>query len=563
MANRINSTCVWLVGIISLGILLKAGLLISGAFPFNSDEAIVGLMGRHILAGERPIFFYGQAYMGSLDAFIVAAFFKLFGQAVWVIRFVQTLLFTFTIFSTFWLGKVIFNSDKTGLLAAALVAVPAVNVTLYTTVSLGGYGEALLLGNLILLIAIWIAKESDPQGLPAICLAEKKITYSPRDSNIFGKFWIPTLIFGFLIGLGLWTNGLTLVYSGPAIFYVFLKRWKTGAVRDWRRVSGDLAAVLAAFIVGSFPVWIYMVKMGPDALFREYLGSAVAVETGSWLAQAINHFINFLLLGVTAILGMRPPWAVTWLILPLAPLVLIFWGWAIAYVVKIIIKRKEVWGEMLLLTGVLAIVVLGFVATPFGNDPSGRYFLPFGVILALVAAGKINSMKMKWGRWHWGLAFLLFTYYLAGNMQCAITAPQSFTTQFDASTIIDHRYDNQLIQFLKDNNEVRGYANYWITYPIAFLSNEELIFTPRLPYHQDFRYTSRDDRYSPYDAMVAASGQVAIITAHFQALDDQIRRTLISEDITWKEKVIGDYRVFYNLSKPIRPGEFRFVMPGS
>jgi hypothetical protein len=36
--------------------------------PFNSDEAIVGLMARHMLQGERPLFFYGQAYLGSLDA---------------------------------------------------------------------------------------------------------------------------------------------------------------------------------------------------------------------------------------------------------------------------------------------------------------------------------------------------------------------------------------------------------------------------------------------------------------------------------------------------------------
>ncbi len=50
-------------------------------------------MARHILGGERPIFFYGQAYMGSLDAWLVAAGFWFFGQQVWVIRFVQILLY--------------------------------------------------------------------------------------------------------------------------------------------------------------------------------------------------------------------------------------------------------------------------------------------------------------------------------------------------------------------------------------------------------------------------------------------------------------------------------------
>ena len=68
----------------------KAILLSLNSFPFNSDEAIVALMARHILAGERPVFFYGQAYMGSLDAYLVAAGFAIFGQSVWVIRLVQS-----------------------------------------------------------------------------------------------------------------------------------------------------------------------------------------------------------------------------------------------------------------------------------------------------------------------------------------------------------------------------------------------------------------------------------------------------------------------------------------
>jgi len=40
--------------------------------PFNADEAIVALMARHINQGNIPVFFYGQAYMGSLDPMLVA-----------------------------------------------------------------------------------------------------------------------------------------------------------------------------------------------------------------------------------------------------------------------------------------------------------------------------------------------------------------------------------------------------------------------------------------------------------------------------------------------------------
>ena len=78
--------------IITLGVALKAALLVYGVVPFNSDEAIVALMARHILRGERPTFFYGQAYMGSLDAWLVAGAFSLLGESVLAIRVVQVLL---------------------------------------------------------------------------------------------------------------------------------------------------------------------------------------------------------------------------------------------------------------------------------------------------------------------------------------------------------------------------------------------------------------------------------------------------------------------------------------
>ena len=67
----------------------KAFLLVRDVVPFNADEAVVALMARHILQGARPIFFYGQAYMGSLDAYLVAAGFLIFGEQVWVVRLIQ------------------------------------------------------------------------------------------------------------------------------------------------------------------------------------------------------------------------------------------------------------------------------------------------------------------------------------------------------------------------------------------------------------------------------------------------------------------------------------------
>ncbi|MEA2007510.1 MAG: hypothetical protein U9O54_00140, partial [Chloroflexota bacterium] len=93
---------------------MKVWLILSGSLPFNADEAVVALMARHITQGELPIFFYGQVYMGSLDALLVALGFQIFGEQIWVLRLIQSLLYLGTVLTTFQLGKIAFSSRENG-----------------------------------------------------------------------------------------------------------------------------------------------------------------------------------------------------------------------------------------------------------------------------------------------------------------------------------------------------------------------------------------------------------------------------------------------------------------
>lgn len=509
----------------------KGWLLLWGVVPFNSDEAVVALMARHILQGERPVFFYGQAYMGSLDAFLVAGSFWVFGQQVWVVRLVQVLLYLGVLWTTAQIGKVAFGSRAVGWIAAALLAIPTVNVTLYTTASLGGYGEALLIGNVLLLLSFELVR-------PA--------------ARFRGWGWG---LWGGLAGLGLWANGLTLVYTIPCAVYVIFCL----ARRGWRSVGGFTAAAGVGFLVGALPWWAYAAAHGPQALLTELLGKAVAVEQVTWLARTADHLVNFLLLGLTVIFGMRPPWAVTWLVLPLLPLILFFW-----VAVIIFWARQAAWpgahrGAYLLLAGVAGVLLAGFLFTPFGVDPSGRYFLPLAVPLALTAAQAIHTIALRPGsRWPWlaaGLVMVVIVYQGGGTLQSARRDPPGLTTQFYAPTIVDHRADGKLVNFLHEQGETRGYTTYWVAYPLAFESAETLIFVPRLPYHLDLRYTPRDDRYPPYTALVAASPQTAYITAGNAPLDTYLRAQFQMLGVTWREQVINDYRVYYHLSRGVQPTE--------
>jgi 4-amino-4-deoxy-L-arabinose transferase-like glycosyltransferase len=547
MKLRVRSKYTLILGLLILAASWKTALLVANVFPFNSDEAVVALMARHILQGERPVFFYGQAYMGSLDAYLIALGFRLLGEGVWVIRLVQVVLYSGFIVSLIWLGIEGLGSIESGMLAALLLAAPTVNMTLYTTVTLGGYGEALILGNLVLICALRITKS---------------IVTGPGDQRNPRPLYFWSILFGLFSGLGLWTLGLTIVYVVPAGLFILWKIFDRRFEGDrWKTAIQFTGAAVIGIFAGASPWWIYAAQHGPASLLGELLGSAVAVEQTSFLARAGQHLINLLLLGIPVTIGMRPPWNVTWLALPLAPFVLAGWVGVGIYTVKAIRQGKPAARFMALLCGIAILLALAFIFTPFGTDPSGRYFLPVNVVFALLAAEAIRSFPYPGAAWKPGLIGLALAFNLVGTLQCTAQNPPGITTQFNPETVIDHRYDGELAQFLLSHGETRGYSDYWLSYPLAFQTGEQLIFPPLLPYHRDLRYTARDDRYAPYDELVKQSTRAAYISTNHPALDDALRSGFNRLGITWKEQVIGDYLVFYQLSSPVTPQQIVEIAP--
>jgi len=516
----------------------KIWLVGRDAFPFNADEAVVALMGKHILAGERPVFFYGQAYMGSLDAFLVAVGFKLLGPHVWVIRLIQGLLYLGVLVTTWLVGRNGFSSERIGWVAAGLMAIPTVNMTLYTTVSLGGYGEALLLGNLIFLCALRI----DYHG---------KI----RPGSVAWGWWG---IFGVLSGVGLWAFGLTLIYTIAAGIFLIVRR-APFPKQSWKDFSAGVGVASLGFAVGSAPWWLFAYQNGIGALILELTGSAVAVEGGDFLGRLGQHLINYLLLGVPAWWGLRPPWEVRWLGLALLPFVILIWSAVLVIAWRGLRQKPEHRPGLLLMWIFLGVHALAFLFTSFGVDPSGRYFIPLTIPLVLFASSALERLPDRLVRLGWLVLGVLIVYQAIGTWQSAMRMPPGITTQFGPETIVDHRSMPGLIDFLKEQGETRGYTNYWVAYPLAFLSNEELIFVPRLPYHLDFRYTARDDRYPVYTSMVHSSDQVAYITTRHPALEERLRSGFTQAGIQWMEAEIGDYHVFYRLSRPVSPEQLELI----
>ena len=111
---------VWMSVLVAVA--YKLFLLAYNTVPFNGDEGVVALMARHILQGERPIFFYGQAYLGSTDAWLVAFSFSIFGQSVFAIRIVQIALFAATVLTTYLVARKLGLREWAARIAPRLLA---------------------------------------------------------------------------------------------------------------------------------------------------------------------------------------------------------------------------------------------------------------------------------------------------------------------------------------------------------------------------------------------------------------------------------------------------------
>ncbi|MBE2268176.1 MAG: glycosyltransferase family 39 protein [Anaerolinea sp.] len=179
-----------LVIVLLIAFIGRAVLLASDTVSFHSDEAVVALMARHILQGERPVFFYGQAYMGSLDAWLVAVGFSLFGESVLTIRLVQSALYLLIVASSYWVAWRLSRRVLIATIAALVIALPSVLLAVYTTATLGGYNETLLLGNLLLLLGY-------------------DVTHEHRHS------WWRWAALGLAAGVGWWSNGLIVAFALP------------------------------------------------------------------------------------------------------------------------------------------------------------------------------------------------------------------------------------------------------------------------------------------------------------------------------------------------------------
>ncbi|MGZ3627957.1 MAG: hypothetical protein ACXVDN_09855 [Ktedonobacteraceae bacterium] len=227
--------------IIALATLLRISLIALGWPHSNADEGTMGLMAMHILnKGEHPIFFYGQHYMGTLEAYLGSVFFYLFGISIFSLRLGPVLFFSLFLVNMYLLTSLLYTK-KFALITLIILTLGSSIMLDTELVALGGYPELLFFGSLSLLLSSWLALSHDQ--------------YAPPRKKIL-RLLVYTC-WGLVCGLGFWSDFLMLGFILLSGLFLLLFCWK-------EILKGAALFLVLGLAVGAFPLIVYNLKAPPN-----------------------------------------------------------------------------------------------------------------------------------------------------------------------------------------------------------------------------------------------------------------------------------------------------------
>src|ERR1700674_5724424 len=134
------------IAIAATTIAARLPFLLHASRFFDSDEAVEGLMARHVLRGEHPVFLWGQRYKGVPEVYLSSAVLHWTSSAatsvVAVVALKAVTLACFAVFVclNFWLLTRLFNRRISWIATSLLIVCPP-SLTLW---SLSGSAEIVM-----------------------------------------------------------------------------------------------------------------------------------------------------------------------------------------------------------------------------------------------------------------------------------------------------------------------------------------------------------------------------------------------------------------------------------
>jgi 4-amino-4-deoxy-L-arabinose transferase-like glycosyltransferase len=259
----------WLVLVAAgaaVGIVLRIWVLASPIGGLDGDEAVWGLMARHVLDGELPIFFWGQSYGGTQETLLTAAVFALAGSGTLTVRLVAMALFALAALLVWRVGRRTVG-EPAARLGAVLFWIGPSYLVWKSTRAHGFYGAVLVLALAVLLLALRLRDGAGERDLAGLGLA---------------------------VGLGWWATPQIAFVAAPLLAWLAWRR------RDLLRRGWIVFAAAAA---GASPWLVWTLRHGSQSVESPF------GDTGTYL----DHLRTFFYATLPQALGVRAPFTLDWL----------------------------------------------------------------------------------------------------------------------------------------------------------------------------------------------------------------------------------------------------------
>lgn len=423
-----------LSALVGFGLIARLWILAGPMGALDSDEAVIGLMARHLLHGQFSIFFWGQHYGGSQEAIAAAAVFAIFRPSVYALKAVPITFSAVAAALTWRIGRSAFGA-RAGRFAGALFWVwPAAFV--WWSTKTGPYWASLSLGLVVLLL---------------LCRLDRRAREGIQMSS--GRELTEIALLGFATGLAWWANPQTLYIMVPAYLWFcpqLLRRWR------------HLPVIGLTAVVGAAP-WIRYNLVHHWVSFTFPPQPALA---GGYLSR-LRAFFQ---VALPMALGLRIPYTRAWVLgsIGIGAFVLLlalFVGWVIRCASTGRSSRVP-----LLFAFLAAVYPFLFAISPFSWYVAHPRYLLFLAPTLAVLLGYTLSLHRTW--------ILGMAAAVALSVVGLAVMNSSHLTQPGGPDVLVPTNLAPLRQMLTRYDVHDAFADYWLAYRTTFETREHVLVSP-------------------------------------------------------------------------------------
>ncbi|BCL78242.1 hypothetical protein ccbrp13_07070 [Ktedonobacteria bacterium brp13] len=565
-----------LIALVCIAILLRVVLAYNNWPYFNSDESVLALMANHILMkGEHPLLFYGQDYMGTIEAYLGAFFYTFLGSSVFAYRLGMIVLYVGFLLSIYSISRQLYTKNF-ALFMVALFSFGSAALLSRELAGIGGYIEADFMAALAFALALRLALTS---------------------ADVSGKERIFRHVAFFLwsaaIGIGVWSDTAILPWVACSGLLLLVFCWREmlfkGAIFSW----------LAGLLIGGIPLIVYniLAQPGHDTIsvllravaivpfklstfiiqIKNTVGIVIPIMTGSPVCHKNEYsFIYFY--------GFEPDWGPHCMTLGYVWSTCFLLAGLISGIVALyfLVRALRSWyrshqlpfeeyqvlvrscAQLLLLVGIAGFIFSFSRSAAALNAPgtSARYLIGtwvgFPAIVWLFWQGVIYTKEHSsriWQRVDLGrralcisCLLLLLLISIFGGYQALVQIPQA--QAYVTSELKD-------IKTLQDHGVTNFYSDYWFCYRSAFYSSEHLTCAVSIyGYKGNKVYVAGQSRYLPYETAMKNDLKSSYLVPKSQSVfNNYVKLQFAEQHVKYKTFALEQYIVY----QPVDALKYNFV----